>query len=477
MVAGMSQWSNVGRRRAFWSLVLVLAAACAAWALYVIGGFWSVRFDPAIGDASATGDALEASIGPAAAVGPSFTVAALAMLGVCSVIAVRRMRGVARSSRRLSRWVTPVFRVSIAAAIISACLAAIAAGTLFLGGMAAASENMTGAARALGIYLPIALHAVIVAGVILFGFVLVPEPGEPVQERAIPTPRASGTPRAGGNPRKRGGARPVVRPHRLNAPVALAWILPIAGVTVALFAGLATSDLGDALSTGWVWSIVLAVAAAGLAAGRWLSRRALTARLPTSSGASLFNTTLAVLFVVFAGVTSMVFARTSAATVTASPSVELSAYGNEETSSDDASIIPLTDASIDLWGGDLEPGSRVSVKLDGDEIFATTADRDGQAEKTKGLPSIAEGEHELTGTGTSRRGTEVSVTMPLTATADGTLEFTGGVDTFSDPVTEVLALTAAWLAREILPAALMMLLAIAVIAVTVLARDEESAAE
>lgn len=433
------------------ALALVCVSVVLGWMLFVIsvyvGEFGSADSQAFVGDI-------------AQATGPRFTAlwvfAAIAVVGLGSLVASRATAqvlgrspglGIARSVRVLS------FSMLITAAALSA-LAAIA---LFLSNFSSFGGDGQGAfAQLFDVYLPIVLHTALVVTLILAGFVFVEPAAKVVHTDFAQEARLAADPAL------------AVAGKR---DVALGFTLPIVITCAALLVGLILTDLVPTIPSAWVWVIVIAGAGLGILLGtRSASHAVHAAPAPNAAvGAHVLNLVLAIVLAVVAGVSSLGFGGGAVSSLRAAPSlsINLSVDGTS------------TPESFSVWGSDLRQGSTVAlVKQPDDEVIATgTTDSNGWLSIDAPIDEpLTAGKHTLNASAEGRDGRELRLNFVFSIAEDGTTAPGSALDASENLDSNSTGVTTSWLGRELLPALLLILLAVGTLAFSIRLREPRPAA-
>lgn len=451
---------RASRTTAIRALVLTMAAAVLAWALYVAGRYGellhAVRNDVWVGSNEQV------------VLSRLLTVAAIAVLGLGALIAKRKLAAIRAGEGPRSRLVGSVALFTNVMVIVAAGLAAFVVLVLSLGGLFSIEEDPVPGARVVNIYVPIVLYTTLVVGLILFAFVFSPAPSReaPTEEQTAEIDEPERQPEAS--------------PTRQRT-TALAYATPIIAAAVALLLGLIVYDLTRTMLEAWIWVLILVIVAAGVFAGTVLARRSEDASSPAPgivTGAKYLNFVLTILFAVFASGLSLGYSTAAVYALNIAPSLSVYAYDDSEEFVDPGEgLVELREPLFDIWGYDLDSGSEVVVTLEpgGENVLSIPVDRNRWANGEGELPDGLEpGDYELHARALAPDDVPVEVSLRITVTASGGVVFPDGTDSyFETDGDRLLPITAGWVFGDLLPAGVLMLLGIAVTAGTITTRNRD----
>lgn len=464
---------------------VILASAFAAWLLFVA----AQRVSAAQSDRYAMAEPEEYVERASAA--PLLLFAAVAVFGLCALLAKRGLARPAGAGEPRSRLTAPVRAFATLSLIIALALGAWGAVMLFLSGfLEGYSYGSTATAplvRVVNVYLPILFYTVLVVTLLLAGFVFAP---------------SSRAPR-GSAPQQAAAPRQVIDPQQARRATAFAYATPIVAAAVAFVLGLIVYDLTRTSLQVWIWVAIFALIAFGVHAGTRFARRGMRSAQQQSAsdetgveagqdpaavqpqqnaavagGADIMNFVLSILFAVFAVSMSLGYGSSAVYGLSVSPDLSLSIYSDQDGDYDDGTgSVKYTKPTVSLSGSDLERGSDATVTLEPGAVpvASGTVDGDRWLSVDKRLPDDLEpGDYELVATGTAVEGTALEVILPVTIEESGAALFPKG-DYLSagSEAARVLPMTARWALDELLPAALLLVLGMALIGVTLTARHRD----
>lgn len=484
----MTQEIGARRRTAVRCLALILGSAVLAWLLFVAGQY--AQLVEQVNSPQTFGEAERVTIAQ------YFNVAAVVVLGLGALVAKRRLAPLAAVDADRRTLVGPVSGFAGLMLIVTAATAAWAVFLLFLGGFFGSTEGAAPepVARIVNLYLPIVLYTALVLALILLGFVFSPpgakhavtEAGEPGAGGAGGAdPAADTTVAAADTTVATVTAAPSTEADRGDGrrAIALAFATPIIAAAIALVLGLIVYDVTRTALEVWIWVVILVIIALGVLFGTRLARRgedALGAHAPLVAGATILNFVLVVVFAVSAAGMSLGYAASAVWGLNVSPELAFSAYADDEEYSDDDESVELVNPQISLWGSDLKRGTEVALTLEpgAETVTAVAVDRNRWVSAETELPEgIAPGDYRLVASAETTDGRPLEASLRMTVTAGGSLVFPDG--TASDDgkgddeadMSRLLPVTAGWVFDDLLPAGLMLLLALALIAITLQTRN------
>ncbi|MHA3724131.1 hypothetical protein ACXR2T_09655 [Leucobacter sp. HY1910] len=452
-----------GRAGARGALMLVLSSAIGAWLLFVAGVYVDLQGagEPA---------RYTTELGPTPLSFARFVFfAAVAVLGLGSLVALRRtsaMRAAATSSQvPLTSLARPVQLFAATSLIVATAISAFTCIGLFFGGFIGGGSPATPLTQTVNLYLPIVLHTALVVTLVLAGFVFTPRANS---QRAVDVSRVA--------------AAPAATPDEgdTQRTAALGFAVPVITASAALIAGLIVADVTGSATQVWLWAIVLAVIGAGIVAGTRAAQRAI-AQQPdplrprgAAVGAKNLNFVLSIVLVAAASVMSLGYGASAVGSLRSSPWVSGGVY-------DDASADTNTSMEWSASGSDLRAGSTLTVTLlpvgtdsGGTELATGTVDRDGWGDASGPLDlQDAPGDYTIEITALARDGREVTSRVPFTITERGLLEQDASADTYTDFASVLTPVTARWVFADLVPAGLLLVIAAAVVALTVTQRARE----
>lgn len=446
------------------ALLLVLGCAIVAWLLFVAASYIDVL---AQGTASRFAEEPTPS---APEIARYVYFASVAVFGLGSLIALRRTTQL-RAADATTTLARPVQLLAGTTLIIAAAISTITCIFLFFDGFLGGPADTSPLTQVVNLYVPIVLHTALVVTLVLAGFVFTPSPA-PVLHSA-PTPHAAKHP-AAENPAAQhlapdespGGSDP-----ESQRSTALAFAVPVVTAAAAFIAGLIAADLMGTATQVWLWTVVLAVVGAGIVAGTRLAQRALAQQSTgqpsraATIGAKNLNFVLSIVLAGSAAVMSLGYGASAVDSLSSTPWLSASVSSTAQDGSDGQ--------SWSVNGSDLGADSTFSATLQpGDvELGSASADRDGWIDMMGDLPSQhAAGEYQVEVHGVARDGRAVSVSVPFTITDDGSIANEANADSSADLTTQVSAVSAGWVFSDLLPAGLLLVIASAVVFLTVTTR-------
>lgn len=447
-----------------------MASAALAWLLFLVGRYVDLMtFADATGRyaGSGTSTSMDAVYDEPQRVTPGLylTVAALMIVGLGALFAKRRLTALRASDAPRSTLVRPVLRFASVVVIVAAALAVLEVLVTFLGGFFGLEvEEPEPLIRALNVYLPILLNTALVVTLILAGFVFIPS--APRETRAQGSPPWAGEQTAGDS----GG----------RSRVAFAYVTPIIATAIALVIGLVVYDLTRTALQVWLWVGILAIIGAGVLAGTILARRSAGTAEPEPAvvvGAKKLNFVLSVLFVVSASAMSLGYGAAAVYGLNIAPDLSISASGEGGVAYDDTGGAEVTSPVVSMWGFDLKPGSEATVTLEpgGETVLSATVQHNRWLTADGELPEdLSPGDYELIGRAVSTDDRSFEVTLPLTVPEAGDIVFPDGTDGFLElDTTRLLPITPRWVLGDLVPAGVLLLLGMAVVATTTTARNRD----
>ncbi|MCB1273326.1 MAG: hypothetical protein KDB25_02880 [Leucobacter sp.] len=458
----MTHTQSAARAASLRCLALVLASAAIAWLLFIIGQYVRLMETAGAPEGSDPTTAISSA--------PYFNVAAVVVLSLGALLAKRRLAAYRALEADRSTLVAAVAGFAMIMVIVSAVLATWAVFALFLGGFFDGRSADDPAARIIDLYVPIVLYTALVVTLLLMGFVFPGRAAAPAE--AAPSAAAPALPATAPAP---------ADPRAGQRAVALAFATPIIAAAIALVLGLIVYDVTRTALEVWVWLVILVLIAVGVALGTAFARRgqdALGSQAPVAGAASVLNFVLVVVFAVAASSMSLGYGIAAVSGLSISPNLSLSAYADEQ-KFDETGVMPteFVDPHISLWGSDLKRGSTATVDLEpGDAQPILTATVDGArwlSEETilRG-EDLAPGAYVLTATGEAPDGQAITSTLRLTVTEGSTVVFPDGEASTDMPsVSRILPISAGWFFGDLLPAGLLLLLALCLLATTLRERN------
>ena len=434
------------------ALVFVMGAAVIAWVLFIIARYIAL--------VSSAGPLLDDSQPERVRISDYVTLAAIVVLGIGALLAKRRLAAIRASDEPRGRLVDAVSRFSSLMLIVAAALTAWAVIFTFMNGFFAGPEERDPVVRLFNLYVPIVLYAALLVALILAGFVFLAPAVRP--ETAEPE---SGPPAAA----HAGGQR----------TTGLAYATPIIAAAIALILGLVVYDLTHTALQVWIWVVIFVIVGAGILAGTALAARSAGASdvaAPVVAGAKTLNFVLAILFAVVVASMSLGYGASAVAQLNVSPGLSLSAYGNSEKYGDDGSQdVTMNDVTVSLWGNDLQRGSTVTVTLEpGDsELLSTRVSAERWVSDEKKWPDdLTAGAYELTAAATATDGAAIEITLAATVLDSGEVRFPHGSSAyFNTDTSRLLPASTGWFFGDLLPAGVLLVLGIAMIWTTLIARN------
>ena len=449
------------------SLAIIVIAAVVAWLLFIAGQY--VELITSMQDDWEYGDPEPLRFTQ------YFTVAAIVLLGLGALVAKRRLAPVRATAPR-SALVDPVAHFASLTLIIAAVLAVWAVLMLFLGGFFNGSVEPAPLARTVNLYAPIVLYTALVVTLILAGFVFAPQVVPQIAPQFVPQ---AATPAAV-------GAAPAEAPNRQSL-ISLAYATPIIATAIGLVLGLVVYDLTRSSLQVWIWVAILAIVGAGVIAGSLLAVRGGANGAPgvpappVAIGAQTLNFVLSVIFAVVVSGMSLSYGSSAVHGLSAFPSLSLSAFGESEKSIEKpdgtGGAISIDDPLLTLWGSDLKRGSEVTVTLEpsGRVLISKAVGGDRWVSAEQRWPSdLAAGDYELVTRATAGDGEAIEFVLKATATSTSEVRFPDGSTSSHDAAQSRLSpVTAGWVFGDLLPAGLLLALALAVVVTTITARNRD----
>ncbi|MGO3146636.1 MAG: hypothetical protein ACTIJ6_03050 [Leucobacter sp.] len=445
------------------ALSLVLGAGIVAWLLFVLAILSDIIID--------TGHTWGELSGPDAVVTvrPSTYLffAAIAVFTLGGLLG-RRQASRLQASARPTRLARAVLLLASTVLIIGMVLAAIGAITVFMSNFFEGTGNDGVFDRILNSYLPIVLYTALVVTVILTGFVFTrSHEGSEDDADSMQEERETA---ATSTPGEATGQR----------ATALAYTLPIVAVAVALIFGLIVYDVTQTALEAWIWVIVQSLIAVGIIAGTVFAARALAAHTRSGSrpaaasvGAKNMNFVLSIIFVVAVTSMSLGYGASALEYLRVQSSLSISAYVDSEPSTD--TEVDPEDVTLSINGYDLERGSDAVISLEpnGEVLMTAQVDRSGSLWRDVTLPTdIAAGDHDATVQAVRTDGRELSISLPMTTSDEGTVRFTAEPYASVDDEDSSLAPpTVSWFLSDLAPAAILLLLAVTTLYLTVNRRN------
>ncbi|WP_017792295.1 hypothetical protein [Leucobacter salsicius] len=461
------------------SLLLVLGAAVVAWLLFVAGVYVDM-LPRGAADAYAT-DAESRS--------PEFSryfmFAAVAVLGLGSLIALRRTSGL-RARGAQSALVRPVQLFAGGTLIVAASISASICMVLFFDGFLGGSGAASPLTQTVDLYVPIVLHTALVVTLVLAGFVFVPR-GGPVPT-ATPATVAPSAQELAQSPHSEAlqHSTPVQHstplphsPESLQAQrsAARGFAVPLVTASAALIAGLIVADLTGSATQVWLWTLVLAVIGGGIVAGTISAARALAqqshSQRPRGAavGAKNLNFVLSIVLVGSAAILALGYGSSAVNALTSSPWLSVGVFESGPGNGVDGE--PLTWTAS---GGDLELGTSITVTMQPADIELDTVavGRDGWGDISGTLPAEDEpGDYVIEAHALTEDGRELKASASFGRNADGVFMSGESADAYVTAPALVSPISAHWVFSDLLPAGLLLLIAAAVTGLSITARARE----
>lgn len=474
------------RRTAFTFILVPLIAAIIGWLLFVAALFIDLITD--------MGVPIDELYGPDAAqiFRPSryLFLAAIAVFAVGALLARKRIDTLLMGRTNASALLRPGFEFAGTAIIIGLVIAAWAAVAVFLESFfEGGTSDVSLPVRIWNTYVPIILYTALVVSVILAAFVFARrhsdahDGGSPKQKSERAAPAAGAALTSGDAPSQSSQGSDHSREQRF---IGLSFSLPIVAVAVALIFGLIVFDVTQTSIPVWIWVIIQTVIAAGIATGTWFARRGMTEmqsrERPLAGaviGAKNLNFVLSIIFAAIVALMSLGYGASATEQLRVAPSLTVSIYESEPkepTSAGDE--FSLDDSRITLNASDVQRYSDVTVTIEpgSRELLSEAADSEGLFWSELAFPANLEpGSYTLTASAVSADGSEIRRSIPVNISESGTLLLPEG-DLASDPADaqpRLMPFSATWIASDLLPAFLLLVLAAAVIAVTLAIRNPD----
>lgn len=493
---------HTSRRSAAGALALIMTAAFVAWALFVAGKY--VEILDMVGDVwSGTTQQVSAS--------PYFMLGAMAVLGIGALIARRMVSNLRARDVQQTVLAKPVQGLATIVMLVAAVLAALSVATLALGGLFNYGEPPAPLVRLLNVYLPIVLYTALILVLILVGFVFSPAAaklaasqlrgatgdaaGRAQGPSGVITPRIITAESLQGGGAQRAAApeeadqqqQQVADQQRVAAAksrqsaAAMAFAIPIIATAVALLLGLIVFDLTTSAPQVWIWVIIVTIVGAGVFVGTMLARQGERASGRSSGvavGARWLNFCLSIAFAAFASGLAMGYGSAAVSSLDIAPSVYVYAYDERaDHFGYEGEAVELDNPVFSVSGYDLRSGGEITLTLDpgGETLEPVRVGGDGWGGEERELPEgLAAGDYELVIQGVARDDTTVSASLPLTVLDSGAVEFAQGTEASFDTMeSRQIPLSAGWVFGDLVPAALLMLVPIAVVAGTLVVRNRD----
>lgn len=466
-------------RKAIW---IALGSAGVAWFFFEAALYSDLLVDQQV--VAASESSTDVLFGPEAALvfRPSIYLifAAVAMFGVGSLVAHKQLAKLrSQTHNELARAGFAFTTVTI---IISLGFAAWSAIQTFLMGFfeySGADINLT--LRLFNTYLPIVLFTALVVWLLLSAFVFRQHQPLISKQAALPS----------------GGVERIEQDlHSSQATqktTGLAFAVPIIAVAGALIFGLIVFDVTQTALPVWIWVIIQAVIGAGIIAGTVFAekstqqlRQVKVKPFGAPVGARNLNFVLSIIFAAVVSAMSLGYGAAAMEELRASPDLGLSVYSNDEKQQPGIDqTLSRDNLFVYVSGSDLERNSAVQLNIEGSpsvgeesllSVFSSEADREGNFWTEEPIPSTLEpGDYTLELRAISTDGRELLLELEFAVVDERTTAWPGGTDTFGPGMSDMTlqAPSFGWVVNDLLPAFLLIILAIMGTYFTLVSRNRE----
>lgn len=452
------------RRTAVSALALTLGSAALAWLLFIAGRYVELV------DSAEHGWVYDSP--ERVTYAQFFTLVAIVVVGLGALISKRRLARLRAEQPERSRLVDPVSACATVFVSVAAGLATWVVFVLFMSGFLGGGTDPAPLARLVNLYVPIVLYTALVVTLILAGFVFVPAP----QARAV----ASSAPANEDPASAEAGSAQAASDQPDQRSTALAYSVPIIAAAIALVFGLVVYDLTRTTLEVWIWVVILVIIGGGVLVGTKLAGRAARAsepEPPVVGGARVLNFLLSVVFAIVVPSMALGYGNAAVYALNSSPSLSISLYSEKPVMTEGSHEFVPNDAELYFSGSDLQRGSTATLTLtpEATEIVSKTVGRDGWVDASTKLPAkIEPGDYDLVAEGVARDGKQITATLKLSVDEQGRVHSpTGELAASTDEKSRILPITPAWIFNELLPAAVLLALALALIAATLTGRNRD----
>lgn len=458
------------RKSVIWAINAVLIAAVVAWIFFTFAVFSDIAVE--------IGYSGQELYGPEAVQlfrwSTYLLFFAIALLAIGALFAQKRLAALlanADGDSQISPLAKPAHEFANTVIIISLVLAAWAAIGVFMQSFFEQSnaENMT--LRILGTYLPIALYAILVVGLLLSAFVFSKRPKASSADHAAPISESF-----------------TVNADENRRNIGLAFAVPIVAVAFALILGLIVFDVSATTYQVWIWVIIQVLIGSGIVTGSWFAAKSIRELRVVSSkpigaavGAKNLNFVLSIIFAAVLTFMSLIYGSMSMEQLRVAPNLSVTVFSQEEGKQlEPGTQLEVSGLTISVNGNDLKRGSTTQIELVGSSGAVSTAkvDSEGNVSQEVDFPKVTEaGTYTLTITGVAPDDEVVEAQVSVVANSASMVSFPDGADRWvssENSGNRMQGLTWEWFFTDYLPSVLLLMLAATSILLTLLIRNPES---
>lgn len=455
---------NAARTRVNKALWLTLGAGIVGWALFELSVFSNLAIDVSLSPDDLWGPNAIAIVRPAT----YLLFAAITVLGVGGLMTKRL---VSRSDAEASALSTAVRDFASTVLIVAMVMSAVSAISVFMGNLFEGVSEATILERIFISYLPIVLYTALVVTLLLAGFVFAKRPAAKVQQSNSAPVHSSDTEHAGS----------------VQRSTAVAYTVPIVAVAAALIFGLIVYDITQTALEAWIWVIVQVIVGTGIVVGTVFAARALTAvrvagghHSGASVGAKVLNFVLSIIFVGVVTGMSLGYGASAIEKLRFQPSLSISAYSNDMEQKEPGGNVDIdaniSDVRVFVNGSSLDSGTDLVVTFEPGaiEIVTEQVNANGWASAEFSLPEdlpAKSGAIQLNAT--DAQGNQMTLELEAVVSSDGTITMESTYVDFTTDDPAMLSATAGWVLDDLLPPLVLLLSVIALLYITLNARNPE----
>lgn len=256
---------------------------------------------------------------------------------------------------------------------------------------------------------------------------------------------------------------------------------------VALIFGLIVYDITQTALEAWVWVVVQLIVASGIVVGTVFAARAVQTlrsrgenETGTANGARILNSVLSIIFAAVVTGMSLGYGASAIEQLRYQPVLSLSAYSDQplekDAGADTELEANLSDVRVVVDGRSLKPETDVTVTFEPGaiELASQAVDMDGWANAefsvSESLPAKTGA---LRATATDALDRMMTVELNVAISDDKSITFAKTYADSGSSQAQLLPVTANWVFNHLLPALVLLLLVIALLFITLNARNRD----